>query len=277
MLWSAFEIERANEQVSQPAMQDVVLIFSAQTIYLLPQYALPTYALLQPQVDQAIKAYYCFAKSDNKRYLLIDKAAMIDEFDQLQAYPLREVLLAAALAEQALLVLAHHLYHWRNSHQYCGYCGHAMQDDVALCARNCEHCAKQVFPRISPCIIVLVTRGDKILLARSARAMASHQAIYSTLAGFIEPGETTEQAVHREVYEEVGLEITNVRYIASQPWPFPDLLMLGFMADYAGGQICIDPVEIMEADWFSLHALPKLPATVSIARRLIDSYVNSQR
>ena len=138
---------------------------------------------------------------------------------------------------------------------------------------RCTACGKEYYPRINPCIIVLITRGDKILLARSSRRGTD---FYSCLAGFIEPGESAEQAVRREVFEEVGLQVTNIRYTGSQPWPFPSQLMLGFYADYLDGEINPDPEEIADADWYAVDQLPKVPSPrISIAGQLIETYVES--
>ena len=135
---------------------------------------------------------------------------------------------------------------------------------------QCPSCGLLTYPRISPAVMVLIRRGDELLLARSPHFRSG---MYSALAGFVEAGETVEHAAVREVREEVGIEIANLRYFRSQPWPFPDSLMLAFFADYAGGEITPDPAEIAEAGWFPIDALPTLPDPVSIARRLIDAAV----
>jgi len=145
-----------------------------------------------------------------------------------------------------------------------------MQDHASDRARYCQRCEKSFYPRLSPCIIVLVARGEQLLLARGIR---HPEGSYSTLAGFIEPGETAEHAVHREVMEAVGVEITNLRYLWSQPWPFPHQLMLGFHADYAGGEIVLDDEEIIDARWWHYRELPNLPPPQTISRRLIDTYI----
>lgn len=153
------------------------------------------------------------------------------------------------------------------THQFCGACGAATRPDPTARARRCSGCGLTQFPRISPAMIVLVQRGDQVLLARSAHFPPE---IYSTLAGFVDPGESVEDAVRREVFEEVGLNIQNLRYFGSQPWPFPHSLMLGFRTDYADGEICVDPHEIEAAGFFSLHALPKLfPGRVSIGNQML--------
>lgn len=166
---------------------------------------------------------------------------------------------------------AKQLLDWRNDHQYCGRCGHLTEffDDDR--AKKCLVCGLINYPRISPCIMVAITRGDEILLARSPH-FRPH--LYSVLAGFIEPGETAEACVHREVYEEVGLEIQNLQYIASQPWPFPNSLMFGFCAEYKSGEIKVDPKEIAEAKWFRRDNLPStLPLPFSLSYQLIQRFI----
>jgi NAD+ diphosphatase len=134
----------------------------------------------------------------------------------------------------------------------------------------CIECGLVNYPTISPAIIVAVIMGSQILLARSHRF---HTGFYSVLAGFIEYGETFEQCVRREVKEEVGIDVGNIRYFASQPWPFPNTLMVGFTADYAGGVVTADKVEIADARWFKADNLPAIPPKGTIARQLIDWFV----
>ena len=159
---------------------------------------------------------------------------------------------------------------WARQHRFCGSCGAAMQHMQGERAMHCPACELRHYPRLSPSMIVLVTRGDEILLARSPRFVSG---VYSTLAGFVEAGESVEQCVHREVYEEVGLQVGNLQYLGSQGWPFPHSLMLGFHAEYAAGDIRIQVDEIEDAQWFDVQHLPPLPAGRSIARYLIDRYV----
>lgn len=170
---------------------------------------------------------------------------------------------AMALAGRALLLLD-----WQNNHRYCGKCGAATAIKAGQFAMSCPACGLVVYPRISPAVMVLISRGDELLLARSHRFRPG---VFSALAGFVEAGETLEQCARREVLEEVGITITNLRYFKSQPWPFPDSLMVAFFADYAGGTITPDPSEIEEAHWYPRSALPALPEPVSLARQLIDA------
>ena len=165
---------------------------------------------------------------------------------------------------------ATHLANWELNHRFCSRCGQATQLKADERAKWCPACGHLTFPQISPAVIVAVRREDKLLLAHSPRFPAG---LFSVVAGFVEPGETLEAAVHREVYEEVGLRVDNLRYFGSQPWPYPNSLMLGFTADWAGGEIAVDGDEVLEAGWFGTDYLPILPGKLSIARRLIDDFV----
>jgi NAD+ diphosphatase len=156
------------------------------------------------------------------------------------------------------------------THRYCGRCGQPTRPAEREHAVRCEACGLSCYPRIAPAIIVLIRRGELALLGRSPRFPA---AMYSTLAGFVEPGESLEQTLAREVREEVGVEVTGIRYFGSQPWPFPHSLMLGFTAQHAGGEIHVDGEEIADARWFSVRDLPNIPPRPSIARKLIDAWI----
>lgn len=162
------------------------------------------------------------------------------------------------------------LIDWRNQHRYCGQCGQPTTQIATEFALTCEPCRLRFYPRISPCIIVLITHGDRVLLAQGARH--KKKGWFSTLAGFIETGESAEQAVAREVFEEVGVQVKNIRYLNSQTWPFPNQLMLGFHAEYAGGDITPQPEEIAEARFFDLNNLPEHPPKMTIAGWLIEAY-----
>jgi len=164
------------------------------------------------------------------------------------------------------------LINWDRTTQFCGRCGHPTESSDSERAKVCPACELRNYPRISPAVIVAVTKHNRILLARAFRFPMK---IYSVIAGFVEPGETLEQCIRREIMEEVNIEVRNIRYFGSQPWPFPNSLMIAFTAEYAGGEIRIDNREIMDAGWFGLHELPTIPDKVSIARRLIDSFIQS--
>ena len=158
---------------------------------------------------------------------------------------------------------------WDRSHQFCGRCGTPTEVKAGERVRACPKCGQLHYPRIAPAIMALVRRGNEFLLARSPHFAPG---MYSALAGFVEPGETLEQTLVREVKEEVGIEVSNLRYFASQPWPFPHSLMVAFHCDYAGGELRPDHTEIEAADWFSANRLPPaLPSPISISRRLIEA------
>lgn len=182
--------------------------------------------------------------------------------------PVRSLFSVAGAGAFSLAARATQLMDWQKNHRYCGRCNTTTTRKANEYAMACPACSLVVYPRISPVVMVLIHRGDDLLLARSPHFKPG---VFSALAGFVEAGETLEQCAVREVREEVGVEIKNLRYFRSQPWPFPDSLMIAFFADYAGGTIKPDPSEIEAADWFPRNALPLLPDPVSIARQLIDA------
>ena len=159
---------------------------------------------------------------------------------------------------------------WERINRFCGRCGIPNEAVSSERSMRCPQCRLLRFPQLAPAIITLIHRGDDVLLARSHRFP---EGLFSALAGFVEPGETVEGALAREVEEEVGLQVTNLEYRGSQPWPFPNSLMLGFFAEYAGGDIVLEDEEIAAADWFPVDALPNIPGPISIANRLITSWV----
>ena len=159
---------------------------------------------------------------------------------------------------------------WDRTHRFCGRCGAPTEAQKAERAKKCSRCGLLHFPRLAPAVIVLIERGDQLLLARARRFPTI---MYSVLAGFVEPGESLEETVVREVKEEVGLSLKDIRYFGSQPWPFPHSLMIGFTATYAGGEISLDDDEILEAGWYTVDNLPPLPGKISIARKLIDWFI----
>ena len=190
--------------------------------------------------------------------------------ESLQTATLRE--LFVPLGESLWLTAgrAAQIVDWATTHRYCGRCATGTERVEGERCMRCPACGLACYPRISPAVIVLVRRGDEALLARNARFPA---AFYSTLAGFVEVGESLEQTVAREIREEAGIEVGDVRYFGSQPWPFPHSLMVGFTARWTGGDVVADGDEILDARWFRADALPPLPPPLSIARRLIDGWV----
>jgi NAD+ diphosphatase len=156
---------------------------------------------------------------------------------------------------------------WDHTHRFCGSCGSPTALNPGERALECTACGSLSYPRISPAVIVAVIRGTRILLARARRFPPG---LYSVLAGFVEPGETLEECAAREIREETGIEVKNLRYFASQPWPFPHSLMVAFTAEYASGDITVDPGELVDAGWYTADTLPSLPDPITVARKLID-------
>lgn len=174
-----------------------------------------------------------------------------------------------ALAGRAFQVIS-----WDINHQYCGRCGSPTEERHDERSKVCPNCGLVCYPRISPAVIVAVTSQNKILLAKSSRFKSN---MYSVLAGFVETGETFEDCIRREIKEEANIEVKNISYFGSQPWPFPDSLMVGFTAEYASGELRADGVEIVDLKWFTADEIPSIPGKWSIARRLIDSFIETYK
>lgn len=236
-------------------------------------YSIPRYADVKDIQDSLAGAQYFGLKDANPCFLadLHDPGLLADGFE------FRGIFELLGLLEDELLLVAGcaaQLIRWGRNHKYCGQCGRPTEDNADERAKTCPDCGLSCYPRLSPAVIVAVVKDDKLLLATSPRFRSS---FWSVLAGFVEPGETLEECVLREVHEEVGITVRNVRYFDSQPWPFPNSLMLGFTAEYAEGEIKTDGAEILDAEWFAVDNLPNIPPKVSIARRLIDWFVEDYR
>ena len=246
-----------------PIVGDLLFTYADHKIGLTHDNTLPIF-----QPDQRIiqtETFYCFGLTNNKQCLLVpNHDPSLNYTDCRASHKILSHDLFSAVA------VGNHIHYWRSAHNYCGKCGNLMMDKMDERARYCPTCHHVIYPKISPCVIVLVTRGDEILLARSPHFPTQ---MLSTLAGFIEIGETVEQTVVREVKEETGILVGNVNYITSQPWPFPDSLMLGFTAEYLSGELTIDNHEIEAAAWFNKNNLPLLPSELSIARYLIERHL----
>ncbi|MBQ0050711.1 MAG: NAD(+) diphosphatase [Treponema sp.] len=183
--------------------------------------------------------------------------------------PLREFFHTADAKSASLAARAKGLLNFKASKRYCAKCGGALHDDENFTARTCVQCGKQYFPQLEPAVIILVNKGDQLLLALHKNR---NDGVYGCIAGFVEIGETIEQTVEREIMEEVGLKVKNIRYVGSQSWPFPDQLMLAFRAEYESGEIKIQEDELRDAQWFSRDSLPKIPPPGSVAHNLISGY-----
>jgi len=212
---------------------------------------------------------FFLGKFENRPVYSVVSNNEIPPLSQLKFIPLRELLTSFDAATFAMTNLASQVCRWDRDHQFCGKCASPLTTIKGEFGKLCPNCQLTHYPTISPAIIVAVKKGNKILLAQNYKWTESH--MFSTLAGFVEPGETIENTVAREVMEEVGIKIKNIQYIASQSWPFPGSLMLGFTADYHSGTITPDGVEILEAHWFDRENLPKvLPNKKAISRFLIE-------
>lgn len=185
----------------------------------------------------------------------------------LETVTLRDAMLLMPDAPADLLSTGFQVWQWWQDHRYCGRCGEPTQPHPRERARWCGRCNIPWYPRIAPCIITVIRRDDHFLLAKSSRVTRN---FYSLIAGFVEPGENLEQAVAREVKEETGLEVTNIRYQGSQPWPFPHQLMVGFFADYQSGELRLQEDELSDAGWFTPGEHPPIPPETTIAGRLIS-------
>ncbi|MGI9275364.1 MAG: NAD(+) diphosphatase [Endozoicomonas sp.] len=196
----------------------------------------------------------------------------IEEVHGAEETPIRELMAQQDVGITDLLSHAMQITTARKNHRFCGRCGNESAPRAGEWAMVCPGCNTPSYPRISPCIIVLVHRGDELLLVQHHRH-GGKSSLNTVIAGFIEPGESAEEAVHREVMEETGLKVRNVRYCMSQSWPFPHSLMLGFHAEYAGGELILEEKELCAGGWYSKDSLPAIPPGFTISRQLIDKYI----
>ncbi len=186
----------------------------------------------------------------------------------------RDLFVMVPHEELAIAALAIRIALFNSTTRFCSRCGSATRPAANERARYCPACDQVFYPRISPAVIVLVQRDDRVLLARSPRFPPG---MFGLVAGFVEPGENLEHALEREVREETGISVKNIRYFGSEPWPFPDSLMVGFTADFAGGELVVDKSEIESAFWFDREHLPRIPEKLSISRSLIDWWVEKKK
>ncbi len=224
---------------------------------------------VQAEIDGADPIAEPLLTSDGENVWAIDAPALPAE-NVAHRLGLRALFDRMEPAVYAMAQQGAQLLHWRRTHRFCGLCGGLLQrKNNGERAMHCPICRQDFFPRLNPVVIVRITRGREILLARRATGPFN---FYSVIAGFVEAGETLEQAVAREIREEVGLEVHRIRYFASQPWPFPNNLMIAFTAEHESGDVRPDGVEIGAAGWFTRDRLPDIPHPISISRRLIDDF-----
>jgi NAD+ diphosphatase len=211
---------------------------------------------------------------DTKDFYFAETQSTMAESNQFKFYKFRGLIGSLDNPTFNLAAKAFHLLKWSSSFKYCNKCGASVKDKEDERAKICPKCGYISYPRISPAIITAVVKDNKLLLAHNANFV---NGMYSVIAGFVEPGETFEDCVAREVFEEVGIQVKNIKYFGSQPWPFPDSLMIAFTCEYDSGQLQVDGVEIDDAGFYSIDEFPKVPLPGSIARRLIDWFIDSQR
>ncbi|MFM6957989.1 MAG: NAD(+) diphosphatase [Acinetobacter sp.] len=192
-----------------------------------------------------------------------------------QLVPIRELIQSWSTTEFLQASRAVQLLEWRRNHKFCSHCGHATEIHSKEYAMVCPACSYHQYPRVQPCIITIITKGDnEVLLAKSAHNKSN---MYGLIAGFVEVGETLEEAVQREAFEEVGLKLKNIRYMSSQPWPFPSNLMIAFRAEYDSGEIQLQVEEISEAQFFRFDQLPEIPFKGSIAHAMIMQIIENKK
>lgn len=213
--------------------------------------------------------YFPVHTQENERVYVVE---LNDHHPKYESVSLRSQLHLFSDDDYLLASRALQLVTWFKQHRYCGQCGQLNHKHPKELALNCERCEIVYYPRISPCMMCLITRGDECLLAHHHRQA---EGMYSTLAGFVEAGESLEHTVHREVMEEVGLKVDNLRYFASQSWPFPHQLMVAYMVDYVSGDIRLQDEEIADARWFHYSELPMIPPSTTLSGRLIEAFVGS--
>ena len=195
--------------------------------------------------------------------------------DGYQLIPIRELIQLWSTTEFLQASRAVQLLEWRRNHKFCSHCGHATEIHSKEYAMVCPACGYHQYPREQPCVITIITKGDdELLLAKSARNKSN---MYGLIAGFVEVGETLEEAVQREAFEEVGVKLKNIRYMSSQPWPFPSNLMIAFHAEYDSGDIQLQLEEISDAQFFKFDQLPEIPFKGSIAHSMIMQVIESRK
>lgn len=236
------------------------------------QYSLRDIAQLPEEFEEfKHQTQELIVSSNHGKHYLLDLHHLDINESAWHAVSLRELLSSMQWRDFQYVAQAWQYALFLRTHRYCGRCGEQMRKITWEMAMHCDKCGHRVYPRVSPCIIVSIYQDNKILLAQGPRQVSA--GYYSTLAGFVESAESLEQALHREVMEEVGIKVQDLEYFDSQAWPFPHSLMVGYIAKYKEGQIKVDGKEIIDAQFFEIDKLPAFPPTLSIAGRLIEETI----
>ncbi|WP_097460742.1 NAD(+) diphosphatase [Mangrovitalea sediminis] len=257
-----------------PTPDETLLVFAGQRLLLKdqrPLWSVSDWASSLSDPCRSINLFPIGERGGRRVHVLGLDAAAAPE--GVEAIDLRRFLAQASAEDWELVGTASELLHWWQDHRFCGRCGTPTKPHPVERALWCEPCQHRWFPRVSPCVIVVIRRDDQLLLARAPHYP---EGMFSLIAGFIEPGESAEEAVAREVLEETGLQVANPRYVASQPWPFPHQLMLGYMVDYVAGELVLQEDELADGGWFSADSLPRIPGVETIAGQLIRAALASQ-
>lgn len=278
-------IPSCNDKTSDFGNKDYLFIFAGMKL-LVDKKTVPLTGeikkLLADAVNISEEDYRCFGTIGDKKCFAVavsDDAVQteIEDVIRTQKTAFDFVLLRGYLVElneniSAAAAYASHLMHWDKNSRFCGRCGNKTKWASSECAKTCVSCGYTQYPRISPAIIIIISKENKILLAHNKNFPEGR---YSLLAGFLEMGETIEEAAAREVYEETAIKIKNIEYISSQSWPFPDSLMIGLKAEWESGDIEPDGHEITDAGWYSRDEFPSIPGHGTIARKLIDKFTKT--
>lgn len=217
---------------------------------------------------------FLLGEMGGKSCFAIEATSEINLTDNFELIPLNE--LGPLVDEELFLVAgrANQILNWDKTHRFCGRCGSRTENKKEEIAKVCPICSHVMYPVICPAIIVGVTKGNKILLAHNKNFKNN---MYSLIAGFVEAGEDLKSTVKREVFEEVGIKIKNIKYYKSSPWSFPNSLMIGFFAEYESGEIKVDGNEIVHADWFTRDDFPNIPKKFTLARKIIDGFIEGSK
>ena len=249
-------------------------VFRKRELLVTGDHGLPAIHVLEEAGIESVRSQYLGQLGDQLCHS-VELPADVDPPSGMRFHDLRALYGRLDEALHALAGRAVQVMEWDRTHQFCGACGKPTVPSKTDRSRSCPDCGVPQYPRLSPAMIVSVERGPEILLARSPHFPPG---IYSTLAGFVEPGESAEEAVAREVLEESGIHVKNVRYFGSQPWPYPNSLMLGFTAEYASGEIVLEDDEIEDARWFHADDMPNFfPGRMSISQWLIHDFLDRKR